>query len=313
MFAVAEDPFARLLLPFMFDLKTYLKAKQQTVNAALKKLWDDTGPYPTLLVPAMRYSLEAAGKRLRPVLCIGAAEAVGGSEGDAMSAACALELIHTYSLIHDDLPAMDDDDLRRGKPACHKAFDEATAILAGDALLTAAFEVLAAAGRRSGSDSSKWLEVAYLIARAAGYGGMVQGQAMDLSVEGKEVTLEELERLHRLKTGALIEASVEAGAILGGGSSEQVAALAAYGRHIGLAFQVADDILNIEGKPERLGKPVGSDEAHQKATGPALIGLEQARAQARHLVELALERLQIFGIRGEALAAVARYIIERDK
>jgi geranylgeranyl diphosphate synthase type II len=297
----------------MFDLKSYLKVKQQTVNAALKKLWDQTEPYPTPLVPAMRYSLEAGGKRLRPILCIAGCEAVGGSEADVMPAACALELIHTYSLIHDDLPAMDDDDLRRGKPTCHKAFDEATAILAGDALLTAAFETLATAGRRRGSDALKWLEVAYLIARAAGYSGMVQGQMMDLSVEGNEITLEELERLHRFKTGVLIEASVKAGAVLGGGSSQEVAALGAYGRHIGLAFQMADDILNIEGKPEMLGKPVGSDEAHQKVTGPSLIGLEQAKARASELIDIALEELKIFGIRGEPLAVLARYIVERDK
>jgi geranylgeranyl diphosphate synthase type II len=296
----------------MFDLKAYLEAKQQSVNAALEKLWDDTEPYPTPLVPAMRYSLEAGGKRLRPILCIAAAEAVGGSEGDVMPAACALELIHTYSLIHDDLPAMDDDNLRRGKPTCHKAFDEATAILAGDGLLTAAFQTLAFAGRHRGRDPLKWLEVAYLIAQAAGYSGMVQGQMMDLSVEGKEITSEELERLHRLKTGALIEASVKAGAILGGGSFEEVDALETYGQHIGLAFQMADDILNIEGKPEMLGKPVGSDRAHQKVTGPSLIGLEQAKARASKFIDSALEALKIFGIRGKPLAALARYVVERD-
>jgi len=297
----------------MFDLKVYLKTKQQTVNAALKKLWDDTEPYPTPLVRAMRYSLEAGGKRLRPILCIGAAETVGGSEADVMPAACALELVHTYSLIHDDLPAMDDDDLRRGKPTCHRAFDEATAILAGDALLTTAFEILAASGRREGNDALKWLEAAHLIARAAGYSGMVQGQMMDLAAEGKEITMEELDRLHQFKTGAIIEASVKAGAILGGGSSREVDALGDYGRHIGLAFQMADDILNIEGKPESLGKPVGSDQAHQKATGPSLIGLERAKARARHLMERALEQLKIFGIRGDPLAALARYVVERNK
>jgi geranylgeranyl diphosphate synthase type II len=298
----------------MFDLKAYLKTKQQTVNAALKKLWDDTEePYPTALVQAMRYSLEAGGKRLRPILCIGAAEAVGGSEAVVMPAACALELIHTYSLIHDDLPAMDDDDLRRGKPTCHKAFDEATAILAGDALLTASFEILAGSGRHRASDALRWLEVAHLIARAAGYSGMVQGQMMDLAVEGKEITMQELDRLHQFKTGAIIEASVRAGAILGGGDSREVAALRTYGRHIGLAFQMADDILNIEGKPEVLGKPVGSDQAHQKVTGPSLIGLEQAKARANDLIERALEELKIFGIRGDPLAALARYVVERDK
>lgn len=297
----------------MFDLKTYLKAKQLAVDAALNEFWNDQESYPTPLVRAMRYSLEAGGKRLRPILCMAASEAVGGSEADVMPAACALELIHTYSLIHDDLPAMDDDDLRRGKPTCHKVFNEATAILAGDALVTAAFEVLAARGGDHGVDSLKYLQVVYLIARASGYSGMVQGQMMDLSFEGKTISLEELETLQRLKTGALIEVSLRAGAILGGGSPEQIAALGAYGRHIGLAFQMADDILNVEGKPEMLGKPVGSDEALGKATAPSVMGLEGAKARAGELVESALAALRIFDMKGEPLAALARYVIERRK
>ena len=297
----------------MFDLKSYLKARRQTINAALSKLWDDSEPYPTPLVQAMRYSLEAGGKRLRPILCITASEVVGGSEADVMPAACALELIHTYSLIHDDLPAMDDDDLRRGKPTCHKAFNEATAILAGDALQAGAFELLAAAGRNRPGDALKWLEVTYLIARAAGYSGMVQGQMMDISSEGKEISLEELETLQRLKTGALIEASVQAGAILGGGNSQEITALGAYGKYTGLAFQVADDILNVEGTPEMLGKPVGSDRGHQKATGPSLMGLERAKARAGKLIDSALEQLMIFGKKGEPLAALARYVVERTR
>ena len=297
----------------MFDLKVYLQTKQQTVNVALTKLWDNTVAYPTPLVKAMRYSLEAGGKRLRPILCIAAAETVGGFEGHVIPAACALELIHTYSLIHDDLPAMDDDDLRRGKPTCHKAFDEATAILAADALQAAAFEVLADAGRHQGNDASKWLEVTYLIARAAGHSGMVQGQMMDISSEGKAITLEELDTLHRLKTGALIEVSMQAGAILGGGNHKEIAALSAYGRYIGLAFQVADDILNVEGKPEILGKPVGSDQAHQKATCPSLMGLEQAKTRAANLIHSAVEELTIFGNKDEPLGALARYVLERKR
>ena len=297
----------------MFDLKAYLKLKQQAINAALENLWHDQGFAPPLLVRAMRYSLEAGGKRLRPILCLGASEAVGGAEVDLMPAACALELIHTYSLIHDDLPAMDDDDLRRGKPTCHKAFDEATAILAGDALLTAAFEVVAGAGRRRPDDALKYLEVIHLMARGAGYAGMVGGQMMDVASEGKTITVEALEKLQRLKTGALIEASVRVGAVLGGGTAQEIAALSAYGRHIGLAFQVADDILNIEGKPELLGKPVGSDEAHQKATGPSLTGLEQAKVRAGELVDKALETLGIFGKQAEPLVALGRYVIERNR
>jgi geranylgeranyl diphosphate synthase type II len=297
----------------MFDLTTYLKVKQEAVRGALEKLWDDQEPYPTLLVRAMRYSLEAGGKRLRPVLCIAASEAVGGSHGDVMPAACALELIHTYSLIHDDLPAMDDDDLRRGKATCHKAFDEATAILAGDALLTLAFETLAHAGRREQNRAVKWLEVAYLIARAAGCSGMVQGQMMDIYSEQRQITLEELETLHGLKTAALIEAAVRAGAVLGGGSAQQIASLGAYGRHIGLAFQMADDILNVEGTPEILGKPVGRDEALQKATGPCLMGLMGAKARTGALVEKALEELDMFSEKAEPLAAIARYVMERKR
>jgi geranylgeranyl diphosphate synthase type II len=224
-----------------------------------------------------------------------------------------LELIHTYSLIHDDLPAMDNDDLRRGKPTCHKAFDEATAILAGDALLTAAFEVLATAGKTRPAHASNWLEVIQLIAEAAGCSGMVQGQMMDLSFEGKTITPEELEMLHRFKTGSLIEVSLKAGGILGGGNEQQVAALAAYGQHIGLAFQLADDILNVEGKPDALGKPVGSDAALDKATGPSLMGLEQARVRAQEQVDKALEELEKFGKKAEPLAALGRYVVERQK
>jgi geranylgeranyl diphosphate synthase type II len=296
----------------MFDLKAYVTGKQERINAALDDLWHNQDRSPTPLVRAMRYSLQAGGKRLRPILCISASEVIGAaSEADVMPAACAIELIHTYSLIHDDLPAMDDDDLRRGKPTCHKAFDEATAILAGDALLTAAFEILAGAGRHRSGGALKWLEAIYLIAKAAGYSGMVEGQMMDISSEGKMITIEALERLQRLKTGALIEASVRVGAVLGGGSPQEIAALGAYGRDIGLAFQIADDILNVEGTPEMLGKPVGSDEALQKATHPSITGLDEAKSHARQLVNHAAEALSIFGEKGEPLVSLARYVIER--
>jgi geranylgeranyl diphosphate synthase type II len=297
----------------MFDLKVYLRREKQSIDAALGALWGDGSPSPTRLVSAMKYSVEAGGKRLRPILCIAASEAVGGQKSEVMPAACALELIHTYSLIHDDLPAMDNDNLRRGKPTCHIAFDEATAILAGDALLTAAFEVLAAAGRRMENNASRWLEVIELISRGAGYAGMVLGQMMDLAAEGRTISREELEEVHRFKTGTLIEASVKAGAVLGGGHPQQVEALGAYGRHIGLAFQLADDILNIEGKPEILGKPVGSDRVQEKATGPASMGLERTRARARELVARAVDEVRDFGPLGEPLASLARYVIERRK
>ena len=297
----------------MFDLTNYLNTKQQAVNAALRALFLEIKPYPTPLVPAMHYSVEAGGKRLRPILCIAAAEAVGGSQQDVMPAACALELIHTYSLVHDDLPSMDNDDYRRGKPSCHRAFDVATAILAGDALLTAAFELLASTGQQQSNDQGKWLEVIYIIARAAGCEGMVQGQMMDLCSEGKSIIPEQLKTLHRLKTGALIEASLKVGALLGRGSAEEIAALEAYGRYIGLAFQLTDDILNIEGKPETLGKPVGSDKLKKKATSISVMGLEDARMHAVKVVDLAVKELRIFGKNGEALAAIARYVIERNR
>lgn len=296
----------------MFNLNFYTKEKQRLINAELARFLDDQDSHPTLLVQAMRYCLEAGGKRLRPILCIAASEVVGGSELDAIGPALALELIHTYSLIHDDLPAMDNDDFRRGKPACHKAFDEATAILTGDALLTAAFEVLTT-GAYGSINASRCLEVISLIARAAGSSGMVQGQMMDLAFEGEEITWEQLAALQNLKTGALIEASVRAGAILGGGSIEQVAALSAYGTHVGLAFQIADDILNVEGTSDELGKPVGSDEAAQKATAISVLGLKEAKIHAGRLIDCALKELRIFGKRGEPFAALARYVIERTK
>jgi geranylgeranyl diphosphate synthase type II len=297
----------------MFDLKVYLRTRKQKIDASLRELWSDVPPSPTPLLKAMRYSLDAGGKRLRPILCLAASEAVGGLESEVIPAACALELIHTYSLIHDDLPAMDDDGLRRGKPTCHIAFDEATAILAGDALLTAAFELLAAAGRRVENNPAKWLEVIEIISGAAGHAGMVQGQMMDLSAEGRVISAEELEGLHRFKTGALIEASVKTGAVLGGGQPEQVEALGTYSRHIGLAFQLADDILNIEGKPEILGKPVGSDQNQKKATGPASMGLEQAKMRAEELIIMAVDEMKPFGPLGKPLASLARYVIERQK
>ncbi|MDY6951742.1 MAG: farnesyl diphosphate synthase [Thermodesulfobacteriota bacterium] len=297
----------------MFDLKTYLKEKQQAVNRSLDKVWEDQMRFPGPLIEAMRYSVESGGKRLRPVLAMAASEAVGGSEREVMPAACALELIHTYSLIHDDLPAMDNDDLRRGKATCHKAFDEATAILAGDALLTLAFEILAHAGRLEPDKALTWLEVAVLIAGAAGCSGMVEGQMLDILSEKKKLTLEELETLQGLKTGALIEASVRAGALLGGGSVAQIASLGTYGRRIGLAFQMADDILNVEGSADILGKPVGSDEALHKATGPSVMGLEQTRARMEGLVEGAVEALDGFAERGAPLLAIARYVVERKR
>ncbi|MBT8369054.1 MAG: polyprenyl synthetase family protein, partial [Deltaproteobacteria bacterium] len=237
----------------MFNLKAYISEKNNLINGTLEKILQNAEPGESL-GEAMKYSLMAGGKRIRPVLCLAAAEAVDGNPQDALMAACALEIIHTYSLIHDDLPAMDDDDLRRGQPTSHLAFDEATAILAGDALLTLAFEVLSSAALKDGSDAVKWLHIIRIIATAAGYQGMIQGQMRDVAAEGRQLSIDELESMHVLKTGALIEASLQCGAMLAGAANTQLELLKTYARKIGLAFQVTDDILNIEGNPAVMGK-----------------------------------------------------------
>jgi len=297
-----------------FDLQSFLDDKKNAIDAALIQALDHFRNHinPTTLVDAMQYSVEAGGKRLRPILCLAACEMVGGTDSNAMHAACALEFIHTYSLIHDDLPAMDNDDLRRGKPTCHKVFGEAVAILAGDGLLTAAFELLAAEMPNK-KDVEKNLNVIRIIAKAAGATGMVQGQTLDLLLEGKDVTWKEARHMHRLKTGTLIQASLDAGAVLGEGNLAQVTAIRSYGLHIGLAFQLVDDILNVEGDASVLGKPVGSDQALKKATAPAILGLEQTKVYARQLLDAALDDLNSFGSKGEPLAALAYYVIDRDK
>lgn len=262
----------------------------------------------------MTYSIMAGGKRLRPVLCIAAAETVGGNLQTVLPLACALELIHTYSLIHDDLPAMDDDIQRRGKPTCHVQFDEATAILAGDALLTLAFEILATTGSHCAShDQKKWLLVIAKVASAAGSKGMIEGQMRDMTLEGKSISESELESLHRLKTGKMIEVSVVSGALLSGASHYQLQALQAYAQNIGLAFQVVDDILNVKGDPLRLGKATGTDQNRGKNTYPSLLGLADAETLAGDLINNALKTLDIFDSKADYLRAIAHYIIERNR
>ena len=293
-----------------FDLKQYLEARRLTVEEALEvALPQQDGPE-TRVVEAMRYSLFAGGKRLRPILCLAASEAVGGDLKAAMPAGCALEMIHTYSLIHDDLPAMDDDDLRRGKPTNHKVFGEAIAILAGDGLLTEAFVLL--------SDYSSLLperavQVIGVIAEAASYRGMVGGQVVDILSQNKRADLETVQQMHSRKTAALIAAATESGALAGKGSEAQVAALARYGRAIGLAFQIADDILDIEGDTELLGKTTGADEAMGKVTYPAAVGLERSRQAANEMVNDALAALEGFDDRANPLRSLANYIITRKK
>jgi len=296
----------------MIDLSAYLKNKNQQINVALEKILHDSQPSEPI-VEAMKYSLMAGGKRIRPVLCIAAAEAVGGKPQAVLPAACALEMVHTYSLIHDDLPAMDNDDLRRGKPTCHVAFDEATAILAGDALLTLAFEVLSSVPISGETQALGWLKVIHIISTAAGYRGMIQGQMLDMAAEGHDLTVDELKSMHALKTGALIEASLLCGAVLADARKRQMEVLKTYAWNIGLAFQVTDDILNVEGNPKVMGKAAGTDELREKSTYPALLGIKTSRQYARNLVDEALQVLEVFDKEADPLRALAMYIIERKR
>jgi geranylgeranyl diphosphate synthase type II len=294
-----------------FDLKGYLRRRAERVNRRLEELLDRSLPAGRL-ADAVRHSLMAGGKRLRPVLCIAAAEAVGTADDDVLCAGCSLEMIHTYSLIHDDLPALDDDDLRRGKPTCHRAFDEATAVLAGDALLTLAFETASGHGCGRPEAAAAWLEVCHTMAKAAGASGMIEGQMRDLAAESRILSLEELARMHGLKTGAMIEAAVRCGALLAGADEGRRASLSRYAKKIGLAFQVVDDILNVTGDPARLGKAVGTDRKREKSTYPALLGLEASRELAQRLAAEALHALREFDKRAHPLRALAAYVVRRN-
>ena len=296
----------------MLDLEQYLDSKRKLINTHLLEILQRASNS-IRLVKAMRYSLMAGGKRLRPVLCIAAAETVGNQHNEILRAACALEMIHTYSLIHDDLPVMDNDDLRRGKPTCHITFDEATALLAGDALLTLAFQTLSAVEIKNDDQASKWLRILHRIAHAAGYQGMIEGQMRDIDSEDSSITLKELGELHALKTGALIEASVYSGAVLGGGRADQLEQLGIYAKNIGLAFQVKDDILNVEGDPALLGKAVGTDQIRKKNTYPSLLGLEKSKSFAKELVNQALQAVEPFDNKADPLRAIANYIIQRKR
>jgi len=293
------------------DLKFYLNEKRALVDEALRGFLPESEEHSADVVKAMRYSLFAGGKRLRPVLCTAGAEAVGGDAQSVLPVACALEMIHTYSLIHDDLPVMDNDDLRRGKPTNHKVFGEAMALLAGDGLLTKAFHLMTHPDPENRVKPGASLKVIGLIATAAGYEGMVGGQVVDIQSEGKEVDSSVVEFIHTRKTGALIAASVCSGAILGGAEKDQLKALTSYGEDIGLAFQVADDILNVEGSSQEMGKSVGSDAQQGKITYPAVFGLERSKEIQRALVDRAMESLKSFEDRADPLRHIARYIIKR--
>ena len=295
-----------------YDLDTYLVSMRKQINATLVTMLNSVANS-SLISKAMKYSLMAGGKRLRPILCLAATEAVGGKYENTMRAACALEMIHTYSLIHDDLPAMDNDDLRRGQPTCHLAFNEATAILAGDGLLTLAFQILSTNNFTNENQALRWLRVLHHIASAAGYEGMIEGQMRDIASEGKQLEIEALEKMPALKTGALIEASIHTGVVLGGGSQKQIERLRIYAKNIGLAFQIVDDILDVEGDPAVMGKGVGTDQTRKKNTYPALMGIKESRVFARKLVSNSLQALNYFDNKSDPLRAIAQYIIERER
>ena len=299
-------------MTFPSELHNFQKACDELIRPVLQQLF--VAPHPDMqqLYRAMHYSVMNGGKRVRPLLVMASNMALGGAAEAAIAPACAVELIHAYSLVHDDLPAMDDDDLRRGQPTTHIAFDEASAILAGDALQALAFELLCDAGQFPGTDSQR-LQMIGVLARAAGPAGMVGGQAIDLAATGKRVDQAHLERIHRHKTGALISASVQLGALASGqADAGNRTALAAYADAIGLAFQVQDDILDVTASTEVLGKQQGSDSLQDKSTYPALLGLEQARAYALQLHSEALQALQCFDARADILRQLANYIVSRS-
>ncbi len=293
-----------------FDLAAYMAERARAVDQGLDRfLPSETAP-PESLHKAMRYSVFAGGKRLRPVLVAAGAEAVGGSLDAVMPAACAVEMIHTYSLIHDDLPAMDNDDFRRGVPTNHKVFGEAIAILAGDALLTLAFRLLGDSVA-AGADAQRLREVFIEVADAAGSAGMVGGQVADIECEGKPADAALVDYIHTHKTAALIRASIRSGAILAGATAKQLKALGVAGDDLGLAFQIMDDILDITATSEELGKTAGKDQAQQKATYPAVHGIETSRRRAQALIANAHAALEPFGPRALPLRALGTFIIER--
>jgi len=291
------------------SLQEYLADQIKIVDRVLDEWVPAETVAPESIHRAMRYSLFAGGKRVRPILAITAARTVGGDTAGIENAACALELIHTYSLIHDDLPALDNDDLRRGRPTCHKVFGEALAVLAGDSLLTLAFEVLS---RLPGVAAERRIRLVEELSRAAGtVGGMIAGQVHDIEGERQTPTALLLESIHRAKTGALLRASVRMGAIYAGASAAELAAVSEYGEHAGLAFQIVDDVLDMEESSEALGKTAGKDEAQQKITFPAVYGLERSRQMAEDEREAAHAALSLFGDRAARLRQIADFIVKR--
>jgi geranylgeranyl diphosphate synthase type II len=292
------------------NLKKYLRTRQKEIDRALDRYLPKASTKPATLHKAMRYSLFAGGKRLRPVLCLAAAEACRGTIDNALPLACAVECIHTYSLVHDDLPSMDNDDFRRGRPTCHKVFGEGIAVLAGDALLTIAFEIVSTAKPASRYDVSILLRE---LAVAAGSQRLIAGQVADLEAEGKRVKRDQLRFIHENKTAAILKTSVRLGAMSANADARKLSAITQFGERLGLAFQVIDDILDVTQTSEILGKSAGKDVAAKKATYPAVIGLEKSRAEARRLTRQAHDALSVFrGDDAETLHALANYLLERE-
>lgn len=287
----------------------YLDEQRLQVDAELERILPGAGEYPPSIHQAMRHSVFAGGKRLRPILCLESGRLFNGDERSLLRLGCALELIHTYSLIHDDLPALDNDDLRRGKPTCHRVFGEATAILAGDALLTLAFEIISEPG--AGIEERR-LEVIHDLSHAIGTrAGMVGGQVVDLETAGHTTSAETLDYIHSAKTGSFIRAAVRSGALDAGANPEDLGRLSAYGGRIGLAFQIADDLLDVTSTREELGKSVGKDDQQHKATYPAIHGIEESRRIAVQLVHEACQALEPYGDRARRLQELAHFLIER--
>ena len=296
------------------DIERYLQEKKRIVDSALEEFLPKKEELTSNLHKAIQHSLFAGGKRIRPILSIASFEAVGGKGKKILPFACALEMIHTYSLIHDDLPALDNDDYRRGKPTCHKVFGEAIAILAGDGLLTEAFRLMTnqPPEEMRSSDCRVILDLVNEVAQAAGVLGMVGGQVADVESEGKGVGLPTVQYIHARKTGALILASVRVGAKLGGAKGETLNALTRYGESVGLAFQIVDDILNVEGEAALLGKKTGSDLSRGKATYPSVLGLEASKKKGKEVVKAAVDALKPFGPEADPLREIARFVAARE-
>ncbi len=293
------------------DIKTYLAKKKNIIDKTLETLIPSSPVFPPSVHEAIRYSLFAGGKRVRPILAIAAAEALGARTADFLPVAGSLELIHTYSLIHDDLPAMDDDDFRRGRATCHKVYGDAIAILAGDGLLNMAFEVLSDPRRLKAVPAQRLIAIIKEISTASGVHGMVGGQVLDIESEGKEIDFPTLEYIHTHKTGALIRASVRTGALYAKAGKKQFAALTHYGEMVGLAFQIADDIMDITGSREQTGKDEGSDLKKGKQTYPSFYGLDESRRRAAEVSDRAILALKDFGSKADPLRALAEYIVNR--